>query len=142
MKKIIIHTELIKLRNKKQLFQINLPVNAKKITGILIAVNESVQVPSQQYERGVIDLKFASTPEVVYSERVEHPKHFLTDYHGINNQGLMSNQAWWFSGTTRDFFKVSIPIKHRMVEAFFLDKSEGGNNVDYQLNIYLELAIK
>ena len=145
MKKIILHKEVIKTINQKQLFQIKLPDDAQKLTGILITVNEPLFDPKQSpklYQKGVIDLRMSSNQEVIFSDRVDVQDHLIADLNKIQSPGMLTTKAWWFSGTKYDFFKLSIPIKNRLIEAFYVDESTKRRFVDYELKIYLELKIK
>ena len=144
MKKIIIHQEVIQMENQKQMFQIKLPNDTTAITGVLIVVNETGQIPQQlrePFEKGLINLRISNKRDVFFSERVERSNHLITPFVDRAQQGLLEREQWWFSGTQREFFRITIPVNDAIVEGFYEDKSTNVNSIEYTLKIYLELEI-
>ena len=152
MKKIIIHIEEIKKQGAKVQFQIKLPSTAKKVYGILITTNpysdnaippDGEDNPPNEggtSEVGWLTLRIPEKRDVFYAEAIRPSSSYENDFHSIKKQGLAQEFEWWFKGTKREFFKVTVPIEDTIIEGFYEDRSTV-STVDYQLKIYLELLI-
>lgn len=158
MRKIIIHTEEIKKRGAKQQFQIKLPSTTNMVVGILITANpvgnigrfpqegeeRPIPIPiRRETERGWIWMRIPENRDVFYANTLQFPDHLKQDNQGtdgIDQEGLDHQPEWWFSGTKREFFEVTVPIEDTIIEGFYVDRS-AESNVDYEVKVYLELEL-
>jgi len=158
VKKIIIHTEEIKKVGAKVQFQIKLPSTIKQVKGVLITANPNViggvtkrkeEVPPNENppvtiptesERGWVWLRIPEKRDVFFADIVRFENHQRPTLHGIVQEGISSRSEKWFSGSKREFFKVSVPIEDTLIEGFYVDRSKD-RTVDYKVKIYLELEL-
>lgn len=143
MRKILIHTETITKAGVKKMFQITLPKNTSECNGILIEATKTtlpteIQLNGKNRNCGWVTLQIPSERDVFFSELVPFSNSELQSYRPTVSVGIDEQKAWWFSGTKRDFFSVSVPTKSTIIEGYYEDHAIGVN-YPYTVRIYLEV---
>jgi len=145
-----IHTLAVNNAGEKKLFQIKLPRNAKKITGILItetSVNPNFSPPSvlikdgKEYfalKAGSISLKLHNPKDIFFAEDVIASE-IMPDYEtltGINKIGF-DGGSFNTMGNTLEYRKVNIESKETIIEGYYADTMLVNELIPYQIKIYI-----
>ncbi|NOQ75640.1 MAG: hypothetical protein GQ574_26770 [Crocinitomix sp.] len=143
MRKILIHNETITKAGVKRLFQIVLPKNTLVCNGILIEATKTTLPTENQFIGknrycGWVTLQIPNERDVFFSELIPFFSSELQTYRPTLSVGLDEQKPWWFSGTKREFFSVSVPTKSMLIEGYYEDHAIG-TNYPYQVRIYLEI---
>jgi len=145
-----IHTLGVNASGEKKLFQLKLPRNAKKITGILItaiSVNPtfspmSVLIKDGKYyfslKAGSISLKLHNPKDIFFSEDVIACE-MMPDCEalmGINKIGF-DGGSFSLQGNPMKYRKVNIESKETILEGYYADTMLVNELIPYQIKIYI-----
>ncbi|MBL4862835.1 MAG: hypothetical protein JKY09_07460 [Crocinitomicaceae bacterium] len=149
MKKQIVHIVNVVRNAEKIQFQIKLPLDTKRITGLKITGMPQVR----NYERkernpmpianeiGWLWLRIPEQRDVFYAESVKRvlPLHNLTitNHRPLDDFG---NGTYWTQGKKEEFFTVNVDVTTNLVEGFYMDRITTDQE-KYTLKIYLTLEI-
>ena len=125
------------------MFQITLPKNACVCNGVLIEATKTIlpsdiQLIGKNRYCGWATLQIPSERDVFFSELVPFSNSELQSYRPTVSVGIDEQKSWWFSGTKRDFFNVSVPTKSKHIEGYYEDHAIGAN-YPYEVKIYIEI---
>lgn len=143
MRKILIHSETITKAGTKKMFQIQLPKNTCVCTGILIQATKTtlpteIQFSGKNRYCGWVTLQIPSERDVFFSELIPFSNSELQSYRPTVSVGIDEQKSWWFSGTKKEFFSVSVPTKSRIIDGYYEDHAIGAN-YPYELKIHIEI---
>jgi hypothetical protein len=145
-----IHTLGVNASGEKKLFQIKLPRNAKKITGILItalSVNQTsspmtVLIKDSKYyfslKAGNISLKLHNPKDIFFTEDVIASE-IMPDCEaliGINKIGF-DGGGFNTMGNALEYRKVNIESKETIIEGYYADTLLVNELIPYQIKIYI-----
>lgn len=152
-----IHILTIKRGAEQQLFQIKLPKNAKKITGILITAQpsnnqQSANVPSSgsfnmpataAVKVGDIKLQLNNRKDIFYAEEV-CAFELLPNYEGLTGiqRADFDDGNFGTRGNKLIPLKVEIETKDTIIGGYYKDTMPVPNLFPYQLKVYTTYEIK
>lgn len=151
-----IHILTIKREGEQQLFQIKLPKNAKKITGILITAqpsnNQQANMPpsapfnmptTAAVKAGDIKLQLNNRKDIFYAEDV-CAFELLPDYEGLTGiqRADFDDGGFGTRGSKLIPLKVEIETKDTIIGGYYKDTMPVQNLFPYQLKIYITYEIE
>lgn len=139
MKKIVIHSEPVTKPKEKFPFQVKIPQNVTRLTGIHVCADFPFSPTNEDFlsdaQSGDLWLSVANAPEFFYTELVR-----LTDFvsirlRQIHPQGISYfGQQWFQNKEHRSAFNITINQDNEFIEGFY----QSSVNWNHVLKIYLE----
>lgn len=139
MEKIVVHTIKVGKAQERVQFQIPMPRNLQRLTGILITSTATSNF-IRKYNAGAVSLWIPERRDVFYSELVRGQAF----EHGIASFNLKFNPDRftglpWLDGTKVEFFPIEAGRECRLMEGYY--ENLAANDFSYLVNIYLKLEV-
>lgn len=138
MERVIVKQFLISNANQKLLFQIRLPRDSKRITGVHVSMTSTKAFRNRDI--GSLWLSTPSMGETFYCEilNVRPSDYGISVMPSINQVGYDTGSLW-VSGSKIEFSSLNRPITETIVEGFYSDQ----RTIDgiYTVLIYLKIEL-
>lgn len=137
MVRYIIHKVQITQRGQRELFQIRIPRNCKRITGVKVTTDFLID-DYTDIHAGWLWLSLPIVREAFFAHIIKalNPMHDWAGYKGLMPVNFTDGQPWT-CGTKQEFLGVNVPVYQTIVEGYY--SNEYPTSAGYSVSIYLRL---